>query len=171
MATTKHKDLKAKIIQETRKFLGYSAILMVFFSAFTLYRLLILREYGIDVAFFGYNLFQSLILAKIIVLGEALGIGERYQNKPLIIPTIYKTIIFLLFVIAFAILEHFVIDFFKGKNFEESIHTFFSFRLYQILAGTVVMSFFFFLFFAFMELGKTIGDDKLYNLFFKSKKV
>lgn len=163
--------LKQNLVEETRKFLLYSLILLIFFNAFTLYRMLILKEYGIDLTHLGFNLVQSLLLAKVIVIGEALGLGERYHGKMLIIPTLYKTVIFLIFVLLFSIAEHFLIDFIHGKNIRDSFQVLIDYRLYQILSALVVMSFFFVLFFAFMELGKALGSSKLYDLFFKSTNV
>lgn len=162
------KTLKEKIAHETKKYLLYTLILVVFFNAFSLYRALTLKEYGIDIGLVGFNIIQSMVLAKVIVIGEVFGLGERYKGQPLFMVTLYKTVVFLIFVLLFAIIEHFTIDAFHGKSFDESLQVFLDYRLYQLLASIVVMSFFFVLFFAFMELGKAMGNNRLYNMFFKS---
>lgn len=41
-------------------------------------------------------------------------LGERFVDKSLIIPTLYKTVIFTFLVLVFRILAHFVFGFLKG---------------------------------------------------------
>lgn len=169
--TTNRKEvIKKKIVDETKRFLLYTAILTLFFSAFSIYRRLILDEYGINIAHYGYLLFQSMILAKVIVLGQMFKLGERYFGRPLIIPTMYKTIIFSIFVIIFSVAEHFVMGYFEGKSTEILYQSLTNKRLSEILAAILPMSFFFFFFFAFLEIGEFLPNTTLLELFFKKEK-
>lgn len=164
------KTLINKLLDETKRYIVYTVILTLFFSAFTTYRRLILDEYGISYAHYGFNLVQSMILAKVIIIGQVLKLGERFSARPLIIPTVYKTIIFSLFVIAFAVIEHFVMGALEGKGFETIYQTLVDKRLVQILTSILPMSFFFLFFFAFLEIEQVLTDKTLYDLFFKSEK-
>lgn len=163
--------LKERMVTELKRFGAYTLILAFFFSAFTLYRHLILEEYALDFTSYGFNLVKSMILAKIILLGEALNLGQRFSGPPLIIPTLYKTVIFSMFVVVFGVVEHFAVGFLEGKSWETLYQALADKRMVQILAALIPMSFFFFLFFAFLELQNTMPEKKLLNLFFKKTTV
>ncbi len=68
-----------------------------------------MAEYHVGYFVFGYRLVEALILAKVIIVGEGLGIGEKFAGKPLIFPTLYKTMLFALCVLALGILERLII--------------------------------------------------------------
>jgi hypothetical protein len=160
-------DMRENLVTELKKFGVYTLILTFFFSAFTLYRRLILEEYALDFTNYGFNLVKSMILAKIILLGQALNLGQTFSGPPLIIPTAYKTIIFSIFVVAFAVVEHFTMGFLEGKSWETLYQALADKRMVQILAALLPMSFFFFFFFAFLELQNFMPEKKILNLFFK----
>jgi len=48
----------------------------------------------------------ALVLAKVIIAGESLGIGERFAHQPLIFSTLYKTLFVAFCVLVLGILEH-----------------------------------------------------------------
>jgi hypothetical protein len=161
--------LKNTIYKEFIRYWIYVGFLTLFFFTFSIYRRLILREYAIDYYSFGFNIFESLILAKIILLGQTLHLGEKYSNKPLIIPTLYKTFIFTLFVLAFTIMETFVMGFLHDQSASTTFQKFLTTGIDEIQARIVIMLFFFSFFFAFLELDRILGGNKLFNFFFKQK--
>jgi hypothetical protein len=89
--------LKQKIVHETREYLFNAAFLACFFVSLTTYRKLVLAEYQIGYFEYGWALLQALILSKVILIGEALHIGERFQGRPLIVSTLWKSLVFALF--------------------------------------------------------------------------
>jgi hypothetical protein len=70
--------------------------LSLFFLVFRIYTRLIPAEYRID--YFRYG-----------------RLGERYRNRPLIVPTVYRTIRFSIFALAFAIVQHLILGAVHGK--------------------------------------------------------
>jgi hypothetical protein len=135
-----------------------------------MYRRLILGEYSISYFHYGYGIFQALILAKLILIGESLRLGEKYENHPLIIPTLYKTVVFSFFVLLFSMFEHFVEGFIHGTGFSEIYHEFMSKSKDEVLARVLVVFFVFILFFAFLETARVLGEGKLIDLFIRRKK-
>jgi hypothetical protein len=161
-------NLKQKVIHELYLFLLYTLFLTLFFCTFTLYRHLILKEYGISYIHYGSNFIEAMIFSKIILLGQKFGIGERFSNYPLIVPTFYKAITFSLFSLAFTFLERMTVGYFEGKDPKAVFHNLTN-NMDEILAGIMVLFFFFLLFFAFLEIGNYLGEKKLYNLFFRKR--
>lgn len=165
----KESKLKQKILFEMHLFMIYSLFLALFFTSLTMYKRLILGEYSISYFHYGSGLIQALILSKIILIGESLQLGEKLSDKPLIIPTLYKTVLFSILVLIFTIIEHFVIGYFHGIGFTSLYQELLTKGLDEILAKVLVVFFVFILFFAFLETSWALGDGKLINLFFTRK--
>lgn len=160
---------KAKIKQEFYTFLAYGGFLALFFCAMVTYEGLMLKKYSISYFHYGYAFFQAAILSKMILLGEALGIGKRWEDQPLIYPTLYRTVVFTLFVLALTILEHFLHGLIFGKPLYGVYQEILEKGIYLILAKTIVISFVLFLLFAFVEISETMGEDKLIRIFFRKR--
>lgn len=161
---------KDKMLLELKRLIGYFIFFALYFCAFTFYSRLLLEKYQIEAVFkYGYAIIEALILAKLIILGESFNLGERFKNRPLIIPTIYKTAVFSLFVVVMTIIEEFVMGFIRGKSSETILEHLIDQGFYEIAAKMVVMLFVFILFFAFTETAKALGGTKLYDLFMRKR--
>jgi hypothetical protein len=168
-ASSKAAGLKQKLAYEFQRFLMVFVYLALLIGAFTTYRRLLMDEYHLGYLAYGYGLIQALVLAKLIVLGESLGLGERFCDRPLIIPTLYKAVIFGILALVFSLLEHFIRGLLHGKDLAVSFQELVSVGGYEILARVLVMFVAFIPFFAFREAGRVLGQVKLFELFFRSK--
>ncbi len=167
----KHKDIKQKVKSEMKSYIMYTLFLTLFFAAFTTYERLLLNFHG---PFFpyGYSLIQGLIMAKVILIGQEMRLGEKYSDKPLIIPVMYKTTVFCLLMIVLITLEHLVTGcLVERKSIGLVYEEFISKGLSLALAKTVIVFFIFVWFFAVIETSRVLGDNKLFNLFFKSRQI
>lgn len=169
MNKEKTRILKDKVIHEFKLFWMYFTFFLLFFYAFNLYQRLILKEYAIDYMHYGYNFFEAMILSKIILIGQSFNLGSRFNNKPLIIPTFYMSVVFSFFVLVLTIFEHFFVGYVHGKTFTVSYQEMLNTDIYQILSKLLVMFFVFILFFAFIQLDRVMGKNKLFNLFMKGE--
>jgi len=159
--------VKNKIITETRLLLILTAYLTLFFCSISVYTRLVLGLDPVSYVHWGYNLIESLILAKIILLGRMLNLGERFLDKPLVFTCLYKALIFCFFVFAFDCVEHFVIGSIEGKPLKE-IYAHLTSQGITVLLGKIPLSFtVFFLFFCFLELDRVLGENGVWNLLFK----
>lgn len=163
--------MNQRIVSETKKYLGVSVFLFLFFEGFATYRRLILAEYRIDYVEFGYSFVEALVLGKIVLVGDMLHLGERYRERPLIIPTIYKTLCFSVFVLIFAVLEHFVLGFIHGRNAHQILLELEGKGEADILARVLVMFIAFIPMFAIWELGAVTARGRLFELFFQSREA
>ncbi len=111
MNTTNAKPgFKQKVSRETKEFMTIYLYLVLLIGAFNIYRWLLMAEYHVGYFVYGYSLVEALILAKVIIIGEGLGIGERFADRPLILPTRYEIlgrvlIMFVAFIPFFAFRE------------------------------------------------------------------
>jgi hypothetical protein len=162
--------IKAKVASETRDMLILSAYLALLFCTFRTYRALVSAEYHVNYFHYGVSVFEALVLAKVILIGRFLRIGEKFGGgRPLIVPTIYKTLTFGIFVLAFAVLED-VID---GLWHRESAHAIIRKIVvvgpWEILARVVIVLTALVPLFAAEEIGRVLGEGRLFGLFFKRR--
>jgi len=165
----KHGNVKQKILHETRMFFIYTLFLLLLFGTFNLYERLLLGDFGNNQIRYGYCLIEALILAKIIMLGEAFNLGEKFRHQPLIIPVIHKTLLFSVLVLIFTIIEHYVIGYFNGNTIAQTYHEVTQQKMNIMFAKIFIMVIIFGLFFAVLELSRVMGEHKLYALFFKKR--
>jgi hypothetical protein len=105
---------------------------------------------------------SALVLSKVILLGEYVHLGRRHEERPLIVSTLYKSILFGLLAGVFRIVE----DIAKHLLFHESASLFANLNINEMLARTLVMFWAFIPFFAFRETARVLGEGRLFNLFF-----
>lgn len=158
--------MKQKLAHELYEYWVTFIYLAAFFSAFTWYRSLILAEYQISSFDYWATLVQALILAKVILVGNALHLGERLGDKSLIFPTLYKAIVFVIFTAVFFAAEHTIEGLLHGKGWEAGLHEILNKGRDELLARCVVIFFCFIPFFAFQELRQALGEGKISQLFF-----
>lgn len=158
--------LKAKLIEEMKTMLCLFVYLTLLLGAFTMYRRLVLAEYSIGYLQYGYNFIEALVLSKVIVFGRLMRLGERFSNRPLIIPTLYKTLWFSLLLLVFSIVEHLIIGWLHGKASGVILNEIFDQGIWEILARTLVKVLALLPLFAVWEISRVLGEGKLFELFF-----
>jgi hypothetical protein len=107
-----------------------------------------------------------LVLAKIMFVGEALHVADNLKNRPLIYPILYKSAVFSLILISVHVLEEVLAGKWQRKTVTESIIALGGGSLEGILIVGVIMFVVLMPFFALREIGRDIGDDKLFEQFF-----
>ncbi len=168
-ANKKKAGWKQKIIHETIEYWINFIYLAVFFGMFTWYRRLILAEYQISYLHYGVGLIEAAVLAKVILLGDVLRLGRRLEEKPLIFPTLYKAVVFSIWVAVFGVLEHTISGFWHGKGLAGGFDELMSKGGDELLARCLVTFFAFIPFFAFKQLGRVLGEGKIRGLFFRRR--
>ncbi|MGC8494834.1 MAG: hypothetical protein ACP5SH_24185 [Syntrophobacteraceae bacterium] len=159
---------KQRAVRELAEYWINVAYLFLFFGVFTMYRRLVLAQYKISYLHYGYAFFKALVLAKIIMIGDALGLARRLQDRPLIVTTLYKAVVFAVWVVFFNAFERVAEGLLEGRGLAESFQGIGS-RLDILFAGVLVVFFSFIPFFAFKELGRVLGIKKIAFLFFRSR--
>ena len=160
---------KRKAGRELAEYWTNAAYLFVFFGVFVMYRRLVLAEYGISYFHYGYAFFKALVLAKIIMIGDYLGLAKRLRERPLIVTTLYKAIVFAVWVVFFNLVESMIEGLIDGKGLTEGFRKIAA-SPGEPLAGVLVVFFAFIPFFAFKELGQALGVEKIGLLFFRKRK-
>jgi hypothetical protein len=169
MAEDKKATLKEKAAEELRLMLLISAYLAAFFAAFLTYRRLISREFGVSTFHYGFALIEALVIAKVILIGKALGIGKSEPRRTLALSVLRSSFVYGGLVGVFAILEHIIEGLLHGKTLAASFAALLDQGVWEILGRTLVLFVAFVPFFAFWEIGRLAGDQKLFDLFFRKR--
>lgn len=158
---------KQKFIREFVRYWINVLYLAIVFGLFSWYRRLILAHYEIKYLNYGVAVIEALVLAKVIMIAEVIGLNRQlFKDKPLIYPTLYKSAVFSVFVALFVALEATIGGWLKGKGLTEWFVELQGNGKYEFLAHFLMIFFVFIPFFAFKELAKTLGEGKLGHLFF-----
>ena len=165
----KKRTWKERVFHEMAEYWIAVIYLTLVFAAFTQYRRFILAHYDIAYTNYWVALIEALILAKVITIGTVLRLGRGLEKKPLIYPTLYKTVVFTLFVIAFTVVEHAVKGLWNGKGLTGGLVELYGERFHELLAGALAIFVALIPFFGVKELGRVLGEDKIRALFFRTR--
>jgi hypothetical protein len=160
---------KQKVFHEMIEYYINVMYLAVFFGLFTWYKRLILAHHQIIYLDYGVGVIEALVLAKVIMIGDVLRIGRRFRDWPLIYPTLFRAVVFGVWVGLFKVLEQTVLGLLRGKGLAGGFEEIMGRGKYELLADSLVTFFAFIPFFAFRELGRVLGEGKLSELFFRRR--
>jgi hypothetical protein len=158
-----------KLVEELKRLSIMVVYLYVVFGLYVLDESLILGQRHINFATHGFAIINAFVLGKILLIAEDLGFANRFRDRPLVYPILYKALAFSILFVVFHVAESVLLGLWHGKRATESIP--------QIGDGTVkgwlcaIAIFFVSLapFFAFREIGRVIGQDALWDLMFKRR--
>ncbi len=160
-------SLKKRLAHEMRSYLSTAAFLAIFFVSLATYRKLVLAEYHVGYFQYGYALFEAMILAKVILIGEAMHVGERFHDRPLLVSILWKTLIFSAFTVVFMTLEHLLSALLHHRPPLEEL-SLSGAQGDEKLARLQLMVVSFLPYFAFRELGRVIGDERMHEILFRA---
>ena len=165
-----HAILKQRAIEELQAFWLIALYLIVFLSAFTFYRRMVLAEFGVTYLHYGIAVFEALIIAKVVLLGRMLGLDQRVDRGPVMLSVIVKAVIFAVLVLLFGVLEHTVEGLLHHKDWASIGRSLLDVGVYELVARMIVLFIAFVPFFAFWEIGRVFGWDQLIALFFAKRR-
>jgi hypothetical protein len=156
--------LSPRVVEEARRVAITTVYLYICFGAIILYRMATLHSYSIDYAPWGLAAIKALVLGKFVLIGRAVGIGERYRHKPLIYPILHQSVLFVIMLIILSIAEEVIKGFFHGQSFIESVSDFGS--VLQIAAVALLLWLILLPYFSFIRLSEYMGEGKLRQIMF-----
>jgi len=158
--------IKTKAIEEFKRMAFLTIYLAALFGTLTTYKRLILAQQGIDYADYGISVIDALVLAKVLLIGGAFRVGSRFNDRPLIIPALYKTLCFSFLMLALAVVERLIKGWWAGKVTSDIVAARLGPDKWQTLARVMMLFFALIPFFAFWETNRVLGGDVLRKLFF-----
>lgn len=75
-----------------------------------------------------------------ILIGQALGLGRRYEGSRLILSVLFKALVFGVFIAVFGLLEHLIEGLLRRETWDQIAHRLLSAGRGEILARTVMIT-------------------------------
>lgn len=158
---------KEKFFREMAEYLINAIYLSLVFAAFTQYRRLVLAAHDIIYTNYWVAVIQALILGKVIMIGALFRLGRSLEQGPLIYSTLYKAVVFTFLVLVFNLFEHAIKGLWTGKGLAGGFAEFLDRWPHELLAGSLVILVALIPFFAVKELGRVLGEEKIWAIFFR----
>jgi len=160
---------KAKLSHELIEYWINVVYLALVFASFTVYRRLLLAAHDIVYTDYWVALIEALLLGKVIMIGGVLRLGRGLEDKPLIYPILYKTVVFAVLVALFKVIEHGIKGLWHGDGIIGGLAEIAEKGVEVTLANTLVVLVALVPFFAVKELGRVLGPKKMWDLFFRKR--
>ena len=162
--------LTEKVRHELIEYAFNVAYLTLVFAAFTQYRRFLLAEYSITYTNYWLALIGALILGKVVMIGSVFRLGRWLEDKPLIVPTIYKALLFFVSVVVLRVAEYAIKGLLHGDGLAAALGEFFAQKgMDEVLANGLVVLVTLIPFFAVKELGRVLGRERVAALFFRGR--
>jgi len=166
MTSERLERLKERAVSEFRQFLVMFAYLWAVFGLFVLNEAVILRKTEINFVSQGFALLNAAILAKVMLVAEALKFGRRFDHLPLAVPIAYKSALFAVLFIVFHGLEEIVVAMISSKPVADSFPAIGGGTWTGVVFIWAIMAVSLLPFFALRAIGQLIGEGRLWALMF-----
>ena len=153
-------------LHEFKELVFISLYLYITLGAVILMKTAVLHTQGIEFAPWGIAIVKAIVLAKFMLLGEAMKIDGRTTTGPLIWPAPHRAFGLLVLLIIMTIIEEAVVGLFHSQSVTASLGELFGSRLEETLAGYLIMLLVLMPYCAFRVLGEALGEDRLARMFF-----
>jgi hypothetical protein len=164
--TTVKASLQQRAMHEVKEFAILAVYLYITLGAVILMKTAVLHSQGIEFAFWGVAAIKAVVLAKFMLIGNALKIGERNSTRPLIWPTLHKAFGFLVLLIIMTTIEQAIVGLFHRQSIASSLGELVGPRLEETIAGFLIILLVLIPFFAFRILSDALGEGRLARMFF-----
>jgi hypothetical protein len=164
--------IKEKAISEGKKIAVVVGYLWVLFAMLQVHKLAVLRgenmatEIGFKV---GFAFINAMVIGKVILIAQAFHFGEKFKDEPLVYPILFKSVLFSVLVVCFNIAEEVLVGLFHHKTVAESMPALGGGGIEGILLSVFMMFVALIPFFAFIEVGRVLGENELASMLFRRR--
>ena len=159
--------LKERALESIKTFIQMFLYLWLVFGLLAIHQSIILSQYQIDYQSHGLAVINALVFAKVMLIAEDLRLGDRFDDKPIIYPILFKSLLFAMALICFHIVEHVLIGMLHGQKVAEAFSEIGANKLRGVVSFSVIATVALIPFFALRQLSRVIGKDKFWSLFFR----
>jgi hypothetical protein len=161
-----HKRI-AWVVRELKSFAGIVLYLWVVFGLYVLNETIIMGKEHISFASHGFALINAVVLGKVLLVAEDMNFADGFKQGPLVFPIVYKAFAFAVLFVGFHVAESVLVGLFHGQGPIKSFPAIGGGTPKGILCVIAILFVSLLPFFAFREVGRVIGEDRLWALLFK----
>jgi hypothetical protein len=155
-----------RTIHEFKNFAIIFLYLYVILGVLIFMKSAILHAHGVNFTPWGIAAVKAAILAKFMLLGHALKLGDNGKVGPLIWPTLYGAVTFLLVLVVLTIVEEIFVGYLHGRSVASSLGELTGSHLEETVSWIIILLLVLIPYFAFRALAVSLGSDHLMKMFF-----
>ena len=163
------RSLRERVVEEFKRFVVIFLYLWLVFGLLSIHKSMVLTQQHLDYAEHTFAIINALVFAKVLLVGEQLHIGRRFENRPLIYSILHKSLVFSLVLISFHLMESVAVGVWHGHTVAESIPPLFGWDPKGLLGVGFTCFVLLLPFFAFREIARAIGHDRMRALLFERR--
>ena len=165
------RPVKEKIKREIREWIVMFLYLWVTFGLFALHQSIMMAEQHQAYRMQGFAIINALILSKVMLIAENLQLAHGRQDSRPIVVILVRSLAFALLFIAFHVLEGVIVGVAHGKTLSESVPAMAGGHLEGIIWLGIIVSVSLVPFFAFREVSRDLGEDRLLRLLVERRRT
>lgn len=145
------------------------AYLWVMFGMLVVHESIVLSQHQINYRFQGLAIINAFVFAKVMLVAEDFRLGYRFDGEPLAYSILLKSILFGVALICFHVVERVLIGMWDGKAIVQSVSEIGVDKVEGIVSLGIISTVALIPFFILREIGRVIGPDKFWSLFFQRR--
>ena len=165
----KSEGWKAKLMEELKAMALIALYIFLTLMALRLYRELIEGRVNLDPFEIGATIIEALVIAKVIILGDLLKVSQQFRDRPAIVPTLFRSFIFAIFILIFSSAELFVKGLIHGLGASGAMDDVLNKERGIRLAQAGFMFLAFIPLYGTWEIARHIGEKRLVDIFFRER--
>jgi len=158
--------LRDRAMHELTQFAIIAVYLYITLGAVILMKASVLHDNGINFVPWGIAVVKAAVLAKFILIGHAMKVGERHSDRPLIWPILHRAFAFLVLLVVLTIIEEVIVGLFHQQTVAASLEELAGAKLAESLAGIVILLLVLVPYFAIRVINEALGEGRLFRMFF-----
>ena len=168
MSSSKHARLSIgqRLLHEFGEFAMLTTYFYVAFVTVAFFKATVLHAYGVYYIVWGAAILKALLIAKFMMVGQSMKIGEGYRNAPLIKPILHKVFGFLLLLLALTSLETILTGLLHHHSISTVFHQLLGKSFGETLAEVFILLLVLIPFIGFSVLAEALGEGKLRKMLF-----
>jgi hypothetical protein len=159
----------SKVVGELKELLQIALYIYVCLGALLLYTASIAGVSSIAFAHLGYAAVKALVLAKFVLLGHWLHLGEGSRNRLVIYSVLYQALAIWGLLIVLSLLEQFVEGLIHGHSVAAGVAEVQRNSFSRDLAQSLILFLVLLPYVAFRQLSALLGPGKLKQIFFSAR--
>jgi hypothetical protein len=132
-------SFREKALREFKEMAALSLYLYICLGAVMLLKAAVLQDAGVNSVVWGIAAVKSLLLAKFMLLGRALELGKRFRDRPLIWPTLYHGLMFLILLLVLTTIEEIVVGSLRHRPLFDSLTHVVGHTVFEGIAVCIVL--------------------------------
>ncbi len=163
------RNLKERAFEGFKRFVAIFLYLWVVFGLLSIHKSLVLSQQHLDYQEHAFAIINAFVFAKVLLVGEELHLGRRFQNRPLIYPVLHKCFVFSVILIFFHVIESVAVGMWHGNTLVASMPPMIGWSPKGLLAVGFECFVLLIPFFGFREMARVLGRAEMRSLLFGKK--